>query len=162
RFWCQLGVDGFRLDAIPYLYEEEGTNCENLPRTHEFVHDLRAMVDREFPGTLILAEANQWPQDGVEYYGTEDAPECHMCFHVPASPRFFYARREQRSHALLDILAVTPEIPRGAQWGTFLRNHDELTLEMVSTEERAAMYGWYAEDPRMRANVGIRRRLAPL
>ncbi len=162
RFWCRLGVDGFRLDAIPYLYEEEGTNCENLPRTHEFVRDLRAMVDREFPGTLILAEANQWPQDVVEYYGTEDAPECHMCFHFPVMPRIFYALREQRSHAIIDILADTPEIPRGAQWGTFLRNHDELTLEMVSTEERAAMYGWYAEDPRMRANVGIRRRLAPL
>lgn len=162
RFWMRLGVDGFRLDAVPYLYEEEGTNCENLPKTHRFLRDLRAMVDREFPGTVLLAEANQWPQDVVEYYGTHDEPECHMCFHFPVMPRIYYALREQKATAIRDILADTPDIPRGAQWGTFLRNHDELTLEMVSTEERAAMYGWYAEDPRMRANVGIRRRLAPL
>lgn len=162
RFWMRLGVDGFRLDAVPYLFEEEGTNCENLPRTHRFLRDLRAMVDREFPGTVLLAEANQWPQDVVEYYGTEDEPECHMCFHFPVMPRLYYALREQKATAIRDILADTPDIPRGAQWGTFLRNHDELTLEMVSTEERAAMYGWYAEDPRMRANIGIRRRLAPL
>jgi len=162
RFWARLGVDGFRLDAVPYLFEEEGTNCENLPRTHEFLRDLRAMVDEEFPGTLLLAEANQWPQDVVEYYGTEAEPECHMCFHFPVMPRIYAALREQHSHSIRDILQDTPAIPRGAQWGTFLRNHDELTLEMVSTEERAAMYGWYAEDPRMRANVGIRRRLSPL
>jgi maltose alpha-D-glucosyltransferase / alpha-amylase len=162
RFWCRLGVDGFRLDAVPYLFEEEGTNCENLPRTHEFLADLRAMVDAEFPGTVMLAEANQWPEDVVQYYGTEERPECHMCFHFPVMPRLYYALREQRASAIRDILADTPPIPAGAQWGTFLRNHDELTLEMVSTEERAAMYGWYAEDPRMRANVGIRRRLAPL
>ncbi len=162
RFWCRLGVDGFRLDAVPYLFEEEGTNCENLPRTHEFLADVRALVDREFPGTVMLAEANQWPEDVVEYYGTEERPECHMCFHFPVMPRLYYALREQRARAIRDILADTPPIPAGAQWGTFLRNHDELTLEMVSTEERAAMYGWYAEDPRMRANVGIRRRLAPL
>ncbi|MEE6280617.1 maltose alpha-D-glucosyltransferase [Georgenia sunbinii] len=162
RFWARLGVDGFRLDAVPYLFEEEGTNCENLPRTHEYLRDLRAMVDEEFPGTLLLAEANQWPQDVVDYYGTEAEPECHMCFHFPVMPRLFYALREQRAHAIRDILADTPAIPAGAQWGTFLRNHDELTLEMVSTEERASMYGWYAEDPRMRANVGIRRRLSPL
>lgn len=162
RFWCRLGVDGFRLDAVPYLFEEEGTNCENLPRTHEFLRDIRAMVDEEFPGTLLLAEANQWPEEVVEYYGTEDEPECHMCFHFPVMPRIYYALREQRAGAIRDILAATPAIPPGAQWGTFLRNHDELTLEMVSTEERAAMYGWYAEDPRMRANVGIRRRLATL
>ncbi|WP_240646159.1 maltose alpha-D-glucosyltransferase [Georgenia sp. SYP-B2076] len=162
RFWCALGVDGFRLDAVPYLFEEEGTNCENLPRTHHFLRDLRAMVDEEFPGTIMLAEANQWPEDVVEYYGTEAEPECHMCFHFPVMPRLYYALREQRAGAIRDILADTPPIPASAQWGTFLRNHDELTLEMVSTEERAAMYGWYAEDPRMRANVGIRRRLAPL
>ncbi len=162
RFWMRLGVDGFRLDAVPYLYEAEGTNCENLPKTHRFLRDLRAMVDREFPGTVLLAEANQWPADVVEYYGTEDEPECHMCFHFPVMPRLYYALREQRATAIVDILADTPEIPSGAQWGTFLRNHDELTLEMVSTEERAAMYGWYAEDPRMRANIGIRRRLATL
>ncbi|WP_425555655.1 maltose alpha-D-glucosyltransferase [Georgenia halophila] len=162
RFWCRAGVDGFRLDAVPYLFEEEGTNCENLPRTHAFLADLRAMMEREFPGTIMLAEANQWPEEVVEYYGTEDRPECHMCFHFPVMPRLYYALREQRASAVREILADTPDIPAGAQWGTFLRNHDELTLEMVSTEERAAMYGWYAEDPRMRANVGIRRRLAPL
>ncbi|MEE6273354.1 maltose alpha-D-glucosyltransferase [Georgenia wangjunii] len=162
RFWCRLGVDGFRLDAVPYLFEEEGTNCENLPRTHEFLRDLRSMVDAEFPGTLMLAEANQWPADVVDYFGTDSDPECHMCFHFPVMPRIFYALREQRAHAIRDILNDTPAIPAAAQWGTFLRNHDELTLEMVSTEERASMYGWYAEDPRMRANVGIRRRLSPL
>ncbi len=162
RFWARMGVDGFRLDAVPYLFEEEGTNCENLPKTHRFLRDVRAMVDREFPGTILLAEANQWPEDVVAYYGTEDEPECHMCFHFPVMPRIYYALREQKATAITQILADTPEIPAGAQWGTFLRNHDELTLEMVSTEERAAMYGWYAEDPRMRANVGIRRRLAPL
>ena len=162
RFWMRLGVDGFRLDAVPYLFEEEGTNCENLPATHGFLRDLRAMVDREFPGTVLLAEANQWPEDVVAYYGTADEPECHMCFHFPVMPRLYYALRDQRATAIVDILAETPDIPAGAQWGTFLRNHDELTLEMVSTEERATMYRWYAEDPRMRANVGIRRRLATL
>jgi maltose alpha-D-glucosyltransferase/alpha-amylase len=162
RFWARMGVDGFRLDAVPYLFEEEGTNCENLPKTHRFLRDVRAMVDREFPGTILLAEANQWPEDVVAYYGTQDEPECHMCFHFPVMPRIYFALREQKATAITQILADTPPIPANAQWGTFLRNHDELTLEMVSTEERAAMYGWYAEDPRMRANVGIRRRLAPL
>ncbi len=162
RFWAATGVDGFRLDAVPYLYEEEGTNCENLPKTHEFLADVREMLDREFPGRILLAEANQWPQDVVEYYGTDERPECHMCFHFPVMPRIYYALREQRSGAIRQILADTPALPAGGQWGTFLRNHDELTLEMVTTEERAAMYGWYAEDPRMRANVAIRRRLAPL
>ena len=162
RYWCRIGVDGFRLDAIPYLFEEEGTNCENLPQTHAFIASLRKMMDEEFPGHILLAEANQWPEDVVEYYGTDEAPECHMCFHFPVMPRIYYSLREQRATSIKEILAATPDIPRGAQWGTFLRNHDELTLEMVSTEERAAMYGWYAEDPRMRANVGIRRRLAPL
>ncbi|OKL53598.1 maltose alpha-D-glucosyltransferase [Bowdeniella nasicola] len=162
RFWAATGVDGFRLDAVPYLYEEEGTNCENLPKTHEFLADVRAMLDKEFPGRILLAEANQWPEDVVEYYGTDERPECHMCFHFPVMPRIYYALREQRSGAIRQILADTPALPAGGQWGTFLRNHDELTLEMVTTEERAAMYGWYAEDPRMRANVGIRRRLAPL
>ncbi|MCI7551245.1 MAG: maltose alpha-D-glucosyltransferase [Actinomycetaceae bacterium] len=162
RFWCRLGIDGFRLDAVPYLFEEEGTNCENLPRTHEFLADLRAMVDDEFPGRVLLAEANQWPEDVVAYYGTPERPECHMCFHFPVMPRIFYALRDQRSTAIREILQATPSIPEGTQWGTFLRNHDELTLEMVSNEERSKMYGWYAEDARMRANVGIRRRLAPL
>ena len=162
RFWLDLGIDGFRLDAVPYLFEEEGTNCENLPRTHEFLREMRRMVDAEYPGRVLLAEANQWPSDVVEYFGSDDEPECHMCFHFPVMPRIYYAVREGKASAILDILADTPPIPAGGQWGTFLRNHDELTLEMVSTEERAAMYGWYAPDPRMRANVGIRRRLAPL
>jgi maltose alpha-D-glucosyltransferase/alpha-amylase len=163
RFWLQIGVDGFRLDAVPYLFEAEGTNCENLPETHAFLRKVRRMIDTEFPGRIMLAEANQWPQDVVDYFGTDDEPECHMCFHFPVMPRIFYAMRDQRARQLVDILADTPPIPAsGGQWSTFLRNHDELTLEMVSTEERAAMYGWYAGDPRMRANVGIRRRLAPL
>ncbi|ALD73062.1 trehalose synthase [Trueperella pyogenes] len=162
RFWAKLGIDGFRLDAVPYLFEEEGTNCENLPRTHAYLAELRAMLDAEFPGKILLAEANQWPNDVVEYFGDAEDPECQMCFHFPVMPRIYYALRDQRATAIRDILQATPDIPAAAQWGTFLRNHDELTLEMVSTEERAKMYGWYAEDPRMRANVGIRRRLAPL
>lgn len=162
RFWLRLGVDGFRLDAVPYLFEEEGTNCENLPRTHEYLRDIRAMVDREFPGRIMLAEANQWPEDVAPYYGSDAEPECHMCFHFPVMPRIYYSIKDQRATPIVDILADTPRIPTTGQWSTFLRNHDELTLEMVSTEERASMYGWYAPDPRMRANVGIRRRLAPL
>ena len=162
RFWMRLGVDGFRLDAVPYLFEAEGTNCENLPETHAFLKRLRATIDAEFPGRIMLAEANQWPDDVVHYFGTEAEPECHMCFHFPVMPRIFYAVRDQRATPIIEILADTPPIPRGAQWSTFLRNHDELTLEMVSTEERASMYGWYAPDSRMRANVGIRRRLATL
>jgi maltose alpha-D-glucosyltransferase / alpha-amylase len=163
RFWLDLGIDGFRLDAVPYLYEEEGTNCENLPQTHAFLAELRRMVDAEYPGRVLLAEANQWPVDVVDYYGTPEAPECHMCFHFPVMPRIYYAMREGKATPIVDILADTPKIPvPSGQWGTFLRNHDELTLEMVSTEERAAMYGWYAPDPRMRANIGIRRRLASL
>lgn len=162
RFWLRLGVDGFRLDAVPYLYERDGTNCENLPETHGFLRDLRAMIDREFPGRIMLAEANQWPEDVVHYFGTDDAPECHMCFHFPVMPRIYYSLRDQRATSIVDILADTPAVPAGGQWSTFLRNHDELTLEMVSTEERASMYGWYAPDSRMRANIGIRRRLAPL
>ena len=121
------------------------------------------MIDEEFPGRIMLAEANQWPEDVVHYFGTEEEPECHMCFHFPVMPRIYYSIRDQRATQIVDILADTPPIPdNGAQWSTFLRNHDELTLEMVSTEERASMYGWYAPDSRMRANVGIRRRLAPL
>lgn len=162
RFWLRLGVDGFRLDAVPYLYEREGTSCENLPETHEFLHRLRTTIDDEFPGRVMLAEANQWPEDVTAYFGTAEAPECHMCFHFPVMPRIFYALRDQRATAIVDILADTPQIPAGAQWSTFLRNHDELTLEMVSTEERASLYGWYAPDSRMRANIGIRRRLSTL
>jgi maltose alpha-D-glucosyltransferase / alpha-amylase len=162
RFWMDLGIDGFRLDAIPYLFEREGTNCENLPETHEFLVKLRRLVDEEYPGRIMLAEANQWPKDVVGYFGSEDEPECHMCFHFPVMPRLYYALREEKATPVVEIMAETPDIPRGGQWGTFLRNHDELTLEMVTTEERAAMYGWFAPDPRMRANIGIRRRLSPL
>ncbi|MFN8077126.1 MAG: maltose alpha-D-glucosyltransferase [Kineosporiaceae bacterium] len=162
RFWMDLGIDGFRLDAVPYLFEEEGTNCENLPATHAFLARLRELVDQEYPGRILLAEANQWPADVVEYFGTPEAPECHMCFHFPVMPRLFYALREEKAAPIVDILEQTPAVPAGGQWGTFLRNHDELTLEMVTVEERAAMYGWYAPDARMRANIGIRRRLASL
>ena len=162
RFWMKLGIDGFRLDAVPYLFEEEGHNGENHPKTHDFLARLRAMVDAEFPGRVLLAEANQPPAEVVDYYGTPEAPECHMCFHFPVMPRLFYALRSETAAPIVDVLNQTPAIPEGTQWGTFLRNHDELTLEMVSPEERAAMYGWYAPDPRMRANIGIRRRLAPL
>jgi maltose alpha-D-glucosyltransferase/alpha-amylase len=162
RFWMDLGIDGIRLDAVPYLFQEEGTNCENLPATHDFLRRTRAIVDREYPNRVLLAEANQWPKDVVAYLGSETEPECHMAFHFPVMPRIFYALREGKASPIIDILRETPELPTGGQWGTFLRNHDELTLEMVTTEERAAMYGWYAPDPRMRANIGIRRRLSSL
>ncbi|MDQ1288425.1 MAG: maltose alpha-D-glucosyltransferase / alpha-amylase [Actinomycetota bacterium] len=162
RFWLDLGIDGIRLDAVPYLFEAEGTNCENLPATHDYLRRIRRVVDEDYPGRILLAEANQWPKDVVAYFGTESEPECHMAFHFPVMPRIYYALREERAAPIADIMRDTPDIPDGAQWGTFLRNHDELTLEMVSTEERAAMYGWYAPDARMRANIGIRRRLATL
>ncbi len=160
RFWLDLGLDGFRLDAVPYLFEHDGTNGENLPETHAYLKRMRQMVDAEFPGRILLAEANQWPADVVEYFGQGD--ECHMCFHFPLMPRMFMAvRREQRT-PITEILAQTPEIPAGCQWGIFLRNHDELTLEMVTDEERDYMYSEYAKDPLMRRNIGISRRLAPL
>jgi maltose alpha-D-glucosyltransferase/alpha-amylase len=164
RFWLDLGIDGFRLDAVPYLFEEEGTNCENLPRTHEFLKRCRKVVDDEFPGRVLLAEANQWPADVVAYFGDADAggDECHMAFHFPLMPRIFMAVRRESRFPISEILAQTPPIPRGAQWGIFLRNHDELTLEMVTDDERDYMYKEYAKDPRMKANIGIRRRLAPL
>ena len=163
RFWLDIGLDGFRLDAVPYLYERDGTNCENLPETHEFLADLRAMVDREYGGErVLLSEANQWPEDVVDYFGTEDRPECHMCFHFPLMPRMFMALRREQRYPITEILERTPPIPAGAQWGIFLRNHDELTLEMVSDEERDYMWTEYARDPRMKLNLGIRRRLAPL
>ncbi|WP_026556877.1 maltose alpha-D-glucosyltransferase [Arthrobacter sp. 35W] len=162
KFWLDQGIDGFRADAIPYLFEEEGTNCENLPATHQFLRDLRAMVDDKYPGRIIIAEANQPPHEVVEYFGTEEAPECHMAFHFPIMPRLYYALRDQKAAPIIETMKHTPAIPQGAQWGTFLRNHDELTLEMVTASEREAMLGWYAPDSRMRANIGIRRRLAPL
>ncbi|MBC6448954.1 maltose alpha-D-glucosyltransferase [Actinokineospora xionganensis] len=164
RFWLDIGIDGFRLDAVPYLFEEEGTNCENLPRTHEFLKQCRKVVDDEYPGRVLLAEANQWPADVVEYFGDPDkgGDECHMAFHFPLMPRSFMAVRRESRFPISEILAQTPSIPDGAQWGIFLRNHDELTLEMVTDEERDYMYAEYAKDPRMKANIGIRRRLAPL
>jgi maltose alpha-D-glucosyltransferase/alpha-amylase len=164
RFWLDLGIDGFRLDAVPYLFEEEGTNCENLPRTHEFLKRLRKTVDDEFPGRVLLAEANQWPADVVEYFGDPSVggDECHMAFHFPLMPRIFMAVRRESRFPISEILAQTPQIPANAHWGIFLRNHDELTLEMVTDEERDYMYSEYAKDPRMKANIGIRRRLAPL
>ncbi len=160
RFWLARGFDGLRLDAVPYLFERDGTNGENLPETHAYLKELRAMVDEEFPGRVLLAEANQWPADVVEYFG--DGDECHMAFHFPVMPRLYMAIEKQDASSVVDILARTPPIPEGCQWGIFLRNHDELTLEMVSDEERAFMYQAYAPDPRMKKNVGIRRRLAPL
>ena len=162
RFWLDMGVDGLRLDAIPYLYESDEGNSESEPPTHDFIRELRAMVDREYPGRMLVAEANQWPAEVAEYFGTDEAPECHMAFDFPVMPRIFYSLRSQSAAELQRVLSETQEVPDGAAWGVFLRNHDELTLEMVSEEYRQAMYGWYAYDPRMRSNVGIRRRLAPL
>ena len=164
RFWLDLGIDGFRLDAVPYLYHQEDTNGENLPETHEFLRQVRAMVDRDYPDRVLLAEANQWPTDAVDYFGEPSVggDECHMAFHFPVMPRIFMAVRRGSALPIAEILAQTPAIPSGCQWGIFLRNHDELTLEMVTDEERDYMYSEYARDPRMKANVGIRRRLAPL
>jgi maltose alpha-D-glucosyltransferase / alpha-amylase len=159
-FWAEIGVDGFRLDAIPYLYEREGTNGENLPETHAYLKELRAHLDEHWPGRMFLAEANQWPEDAAEYFG--DGDECHMNFHFPLMPRLFMAVRQEDRFPVIDILQQTPEIPEGNQWALFLRNHDELTLEMVTDEERDFMYRAYAHDARMRINLGIRRRLAPL
>ncbi len=162
RHWLDLGVDGLRLDAIPYLYETDEGNGESEPATHEFIRKLRRMVDLEYPGRVLIAEANQWPSEVAEYFGTDEDPECHMAFDFPVMPRIFYSLRSQSAQELKRVLSETQEVPDGAAWGVFLRNHDELTLEMVSEEYRQAMYGWYAYDPRMRSNIGIRRRLAPL
>jgi maltose alpha-D-glucosyltransferase/alpha-amylase len=158
--WLDMGVDGLRLDAIPYLYERQGTSCENLPETHAFLKKLRARVDARYPGRMLLAEANQWPDDAVKYFG--DGDECHMCFHFPLMPRLYMALQMENRFPLIDILQQTPAIPDSCQWAIFLRNHDELTLEMVTDEERDYMYRVYAQDPRMRLNMGIRRRLSPL
>jgi maltose alpha-D-glucosyltransferase/alpha-amylase len=159
-FWFDLGVDGLRLDAVPYLYEREGTNCENLPETHAFLKELRAHVDSKYRGRMLLAEANQWPEDAIAYFGNGD--ECHMAFHFPVMPRLFMATRMEDRYPVTDILQLTPPIPDNSQWALFLRNHDELTLEMVTDEERDYMYRVYAHDRGMRINLGIRRRLAPL
>ncbi len=160
KFWMDLGVDGFRLDAIPYLYEREGTSCENLPQTHSFLKKLRHHVQTHFPNRMLLAEANQWPEDSSAYFGKGD--ECQMAFHFPLMPRLFMAVRMESRFPVEEILQQTPAIPESCQWALFLRNHDELTLEMVTDEERDYMYRAYAQDSRMRINLGIRRRLAPL
>jgi maltose alpha-D-glucosyltransferase/alpha-amylase len=160
RFWLDLGIDGFRLDAVPYLYEREGTSGENLPETHEYLKRVREEIDARYPDRVLLAEANQWPEDVVAYFG--DGDECHMAFHFPVMPRMFMSLRREEARPILEILDRTPAIPENAQWGLFLRNHDELTLEMVTDEERDYMYAEYAKDPRMKLNLGIRRRLAPL
>jgi len=164
RFWLDLGIDGFRLDAVPYLYERDGTNCENLPETHEFLRRLRKEIDRDYPDRVMLCEANQWPDDVVQYFGdpATGGDECHMAFHFPVMPRIFMAVRRENRYPISEIMEQTPSIPANCQWGIFLRNHDELTLEMVSDEERDYMWAEYAKDPRMKANIGIRRRLAPL
>jgi maltose alpha-D-glucosyltransferase/alpha-amylase len=162
KFWLDVGLDGFRLDAVPYLFERDGTNGENLPESHEYLKRLRKEVDATFPGKVLLAEANQWPEDVVDYFGDGDGDECHMCFHFPLMPRMFMAiRREQRT-PITEILAHTPDIPERCQWCLFLRNHDELTLEMVTEDERDYMWAEYAKDKRMRRNIGIGRRLATL
>ena len=159
-FWFGLGVDGLRLDAVPYLFETEGTNCENLPPTHAYLKELRQHVEKHFKNRMLLAEANQWPEDAVAYFGAGD--ECHMCFHFPIMPRLFMAIRMENRFPIIDILDQTPALPANCVWALFLRNHDELTLEMVTDEERDYMYRSYAIDPQMRINLGIRRRLAPL
>lgn len=160
NFWCKMGVDGFRLDAVPYLFERDGTNCENLPETHEYLKKLRKFVDERYPGTLLLAEANMWPEDSAAYFG--DGDECQMNYHFPIMPRMFMSLQMEDRYPITDIFDQTPEIPESCQWGIFLRNHDELTLEMVTDEERDYMYKVYVKDPKARINLGIRHRLAPL
>jgi maltose alpha-D-glucosyltransferase / alpha-amylase len=160
QFWLKMGVDGFRLDAVPYLVEREGTNCENLPETHDILKELRRRLDEYFPGRMLLAEANQWPADLRPYFGNSD--EFHMAFHFPLMPRMFMGLKLEDRKPITEILQQTPEIPPSCQWSLFLRNHDELTLEMVTDMERDYMYDMYAYDKTMRLNLGIRRRLAPL
>ncbi len=160
RYWLDMGIDGFRADAVPYLFEREGTNCENLPETHVFLKKVRRLIDEEYPGRVLIAEANQWPDDLLPYFGEGD--EFHMCFHFPIMPRLYMALKRGDKTPIVDILSRTPAIPPGTQWLTFLRNHDELTLEMVTPEERQWMWEQYAPEPRMRLNLGIRRRQAPL
>ncbi|MEM1136680.1 MAG: maltose alpha-D-glucosyltransferase, partial [Bacteroidota bacterium] len=159
-FWLNLGVDGFRLDAIPYLFEREGTNCENLPETHDFLKKLRKHVDENHSNKMLLAEANMWPEDSASYFGEGD--ECHMNYHFPIMPRLFMSLKMEDRHPIIDIIEQTPEIPANCQWAMFLRNHDELTLEMVTDEERDYMYRAYTKDSQARINLGIRHRLAPL
>jgi maltose alpha-D-glucosyltransferase/alpha-amylase len=160
RFWLDMGVDGLRLDAIPYLVERDGTNCENLPETHAVIKAIRAEIDAKYPDRVLLAEANQWPEDAAVYFGAGD--ECHMCFHFPLMPRMYMAIAQEDRHPITDIMRQTPEIPENCQWAVFLRNHDELTLEMVTDRERDYLWSFFATDKKMRINLGIRRRLAPL
>jgi maltose alpha-D-glucosyltransferase / alpha-amylase len=160
RHWLDMGVDAVRLDAIPYIIERDGTNCENLPETHAVIKAIRAEIDKDYANRMILAEANQWPSDVRPYFGEGD--ECHMAFHFPLMPRIYMSLRQEDRLPILDIMAQTPQIPDTCQWALFLRNHDELTLEMVTMDERDYMYIAYSADPRMRINLGIRRRLAPL
>src|SRR5438046_1458388 len=161
RFWLARGLDGFRCDAVPYLVERDGTSCENLPETHAVLKELRAVIDREYGGDrLLLAEANQWPEDVRPYFG--DGDEFHMAFNFPLMPRLYLALRLEERRPIVDIYTHTPPIPPGCQWGLFLRNHDELTLEMVTNEERAFMYYAYAQDPELKLNLGIRPPLGPL
>ena len=160
RFWLDLGVDGLRLDAIPYLIERDGTNNENLPETHVVLKKIRAELDAHYPDRMLLAEANQWPEDTQQYFG--DGDECHMAFHFPLMPRMYMAIAQEDRFPITDILRQTPDIPEACQWAIFLRNHDELTLEMVTDKERDYLWNYYAADRRARINLGIRRRLAPL
>ena len=161
-FWLDLGVDGLRLDAVPYLFEREGSSCENLPETHAFLKKLRAHLDENYADRMLLGEANQWPEDAVAYFGQGRGDECHMAFHFPLMPRLFMSLRMEDRLPIVDILEQTPPIPETSQWALFLRNHDELTLEMVTDEERDYMYRMYAQKRQARLNLGIRRRLAPL
>src|ERR687893_630124 len=160
RYWLDMGVDGLRLDAIPYLIEREGTNCENLRETHEVIKKIRAALDQRYSDRMLLAEANQWPEETAPYFG--DGDECHMAFHFPLMPRMYMALAQEDRHPITDIMRQTPEIPDGCQWAIFLRNHDELTLEMVTDKERDYLWSFYAAERRARINLGIRRRLAPL
>jgi len=160
RFWLDLGMDGFRLDAIPYLYERDGTAGEHLPETHAYIRRIRKELDTDYPGRILMAEANGWPADVADYFGEGD--ECHLCFHFPLMPRLFMAVRREQRYPITEILSQTPDIPDGCQWAIFLRNHDEMTLEQVSDEERDYLFAEYAKDPRMKRHMGIGRRLAPL
>ena len=159
-FWMGMGIDGFRVDAVPYLFEREGTNCENLPETHAYLRKMRRFMDKKYPEAVMLGEANQWARDLLPYFGNDD--EFHLCFHFPVMPRLYMALAKQDNTSVIEVLADTPEIPSNCQWATFLRNHDELTLEMVTEEERQYMWETYSPDPAQRMNLGIRRRLAPL
>ena len=160
RFWLDMGVDGFRLDAIPYLIEREGTSNENLPQTHAVIKEIRRQLDRAYGNRMLLAEANQWPEDVRDYFG--DGDECHMAYHFPLMPRIYMGIAQEDRYPIVEIMQQTPELPDACQWAIFLRNHDELTLEMVTSRERDYMYKMYAADDRARLNLGIRRRLAPL